>query len=77
MRNDRLSAIEQWDLGGQAAVANEVARGLKTIASGETSPGRRASPAAPGGTEVSRRTGRRRIVDTASGSAKPPCRRSR
>ncbi len=39
MRNDRLSAIEQWDLGGQAAVANEVARGLKTIASGETSAG--------------------------------------
>src|SRR5208282_2884585 len=33
MRNDRLSAIEQWDLGGQEAVANEVARGLATIAS--------------------------------------------
>jgi enoyl-CoA hydratase len=39
MRNDRLSAIEQWDLGGQEAVANEVARGLATIASGETSEG--------------------------------------
>ena len=39
MRNDRLSAIEQWDLGGQEAVANEVARGLATIASGETSRG--------------------------------------
>lgn len=38
MRNDRLSAIEQWDLGEKAA-ANEVARGLATIASGETSEG--------------------------------------
>ena len=36
MRNDRMSAIEQWDLRGPAAVANEVARGLATIASGET-----------------------------------------
>ncbi len=39
MRNDRLSAIEQWDLGGREAAANEVARGLATIASGETSEG--------------------------------------
>src|SRR5271166_6357891 len=39
MRNDRLSAIAQWDLGGEEAVANEVARGLATIASGETSEG--------------------------------------
>ena len=39
LRNDRLSAIEQWDLGGKEAVANEVARGLATIASGETSAG--------------------------------------
>ena len=38
MRNDRLSAIEQWDL-GEEAIANEVARGLRTIASGETSQG--------------------------------------
>jgi enoyl-CoA hydratase len=36
MRNDRMSAIEQWDLHGPAAIANEVARGLATIASGET-----------------------------------------
>ncbi len=35
MRNDRLSAIEQWGLGGGEAVANEIARGLATIASGE------------------------------------------
>ena len=36
MRNDRMSAIEQWELRGAAAIANEVARGLATIASGET-----------------------------------------
>ena len=29
MRNDRMSAIEQWDLSGAAAIANEVAWGLK------------------------------------------------
>ena len=39
MRNDRLSAIEQWDLSGREAAANEVARGLATIANGETSEG--------------------------------------
>ncbi len=39
LRNDRLSAIEQWDLGGEAAAANEVARGLSTIASGEAQEG--------------------------------------
>src|SRR5271170_2819685 len=39
MRNDRMSAIEQWDLGGPEALANEVAWGLKTLASGETSAG--------------------------------------
>ena len=35
MRNDRLSVIEQWDLREAEALANEVARGLQTIASGE------------------------------------------
>jgi enoyl-CoA hydratase len=35
MRNDRMSAIEQWELSAPAAIANEVARGLETIASGE------------------------------------------
>jgi len=39
LRNDRLSAIEQWDLAGEEAVRNEVERGLKTIASGETAEG--------------------------------------
>ena len=35
MRNDRLSALGQWDLDGPAAIANEVAWGGKTLASGE------------------------------------------
>jgi enoyl-CoA hydratase len=39
MRNDRMSAIEQWGLDGPAATANEVARGVKTLASGEASAG--------------------------------------
>ena len=36
MRNDRLSALEQWDLDVDAAVLNEARRGRVTIASGET-----------------------------------------
>jgi enoyl-CoA hydratase len=36
MRNDRLSAIEQWDLDIDAAMRNEAARGRATIDSGET-----------------------------------------
>ena len=39
MRNDRMSAIEQWELDGPAAIANEVAWGKKTLASGEASAG--------------------------------------
>jgi enoyl-CoA hydratase len=39
LRNDRLSAIEQWGLSGDAAVRNEVERGLDAIASGETAAG--------------------------------------
>jgi enoyl-CoA hydratase len=39
MRNDRLSTIEQWGLSEPAAVANEIAWGLKTLASGEASAG--------------------------------------
>ena len=39
MCNDRMSAIEQWGLDGPAATANEVAWGLKTLASGEASVG--------------------------------------
>jgi enoyl-CoA hydratase len=36
MRNDRLSAIEQWDLSWDEATRNEVRHGLDTIASGDT-----------------------------------------
>jgi enoyl-CoA hydratase len=36
MRNDRLSALEQWDLSEDDAMRNEAARGRDTIASGET-----------------------------------------
>ena len=39
MRNDRLSAIEHWDLDGPAAIASEVAWGRKTLASGEACAG--------------------------------------
>jgi enoyl-CoA hydratase len=36
MRNDRLSALEQWDLDESAAIDNETRRGLETLRSGET-----------------------------------------
>ena len=39
LRNDRLSAIEQWDLDESAAIDNEVRRGLDTLRSGETAAG--------------------------------------
>jgi enoyl-CoA hydratase len=39
MRNDRLSALEQWKLSESDAIANEVERGLETIASGEAADG--------------------------------------
>jgi enoyl-CoA hydratase len=39
MRQDRLSVIEQWGLGEDEAIANEIAHGLATIASGETALG--------------------------------------
>lgn len=39
LRNDRLSAIEQWDLDESAAIDNEIKRGLDTLRSGETAAG--------------------------------------
>ncbi len=51
MRNDRLSAYEQFDLGMAEALRNETRRGLETLASGE-SRAPRASP--PGGAAASR-----------------------
>jgi enoyl-CoA hydratase len=39
LRNDRLSALEQWDLSESDAIDNEIARGLDTLRSGETAAG--------------------------------------
>lgn len=39
MRNDRMSAIEQWDLPEAEAIRNEIRHGLASIASGETAEG--------------------------------------
>lgn len=36
LRNDRLSALEQWDLDWDAATRNEFRRGWETLQSGET-----------------------------------------
>ena len=36
LRNDRLSAIEQWDLPLEGAIRNEIAHGARTLASGQT-----------------------------------------
>jgi enoyl-CoA hydratase len=39
LRNDRLSAIEQWDLPEAEALANELRLGTATLASGEAAAG--------------------------------------
>ena len=56
MRNDRLSALEQWDLDEADATVNEAVRGRATIESGETLAGaaRFASGAGRHGGEVAR-----------------------
>jgi enoyl-CoA hydratase len=41
LRTDRLSAIEQWGLGWDAAALNEFRLGIATVASGETEAGAR------------------------------------
>jgi enoyl-CoA hydratase len=41
MRNDRLSAIEQWGMEEEAAMRNEFQRGARTMASGESAAGAR------------------------------------
>jgi enoyl-CoA hydratase len=41
LRNDRLSAIEQWELGWEAAMLNEFRLGMATFASGEGDVGAR------------------------------------
>jgi enoyl-CoA hydratase len=39
LRNDRRSAIEQWDLTAEQALVNEARLGLETVRSGETAAG--------------------------------------
>jgi enoyl-CoA hydratase/carnithine racemase len=58
MRNDRMSAIEQWDLDEATATSNEVRWGLDSIASGETLAGaqRFAAGAGRSGTTVKEST---------------------
>ena len=41
LRSDRMSAIEQWDLSLEEALANEFRRGMSVIESGETVAGAR------------------------------------
>jgi enoyl-CoA hydratase len=41
LRQDRLSAIEQWGLSEEDAIANEISHGMVTVASGETASGAR------------------------------------
>jgi enoyl-CoA hydratase len=48
MRSDRLSAIEQWELGSQPALRNELRLGMATLASGESDAGARRFAAGAG-----------------------------
>src|SRR3954468_8557872 len=48
MRADRLSALRQWDLDEESAIANEIRGGLEGIASGETLSGARRFAAGAG-----------------------------
>jgi enoyl-CoA hydratase len=48
LRSDRLSAIEQWGLGWEAAVVNEFRVGIATVESGETEAGARRFAAGAG-----------------------------
>jgi enoyl-CoA hydratase len=48
MRNDRLSAFEQWDLGEDEAIMNEFERGMATLESGESKSGAAAFDAGEG-----------------------------
>jgi enoyl-CoA hydratase len=59
LRNDRLSAIEQWDLAEPAATANELRHGLATLSSGEllTYAGRFAAGQGRGGRPLPRNRG--------------------
>ena len=53
LRNDKRSALAQWDLDEEAAIMDEMAGGLKVIASGETVAGATRFASGQGGTAVS------------------------
>ena len=48
LRSDRMSAIEQWELGWQQATLNEFRLGIATVATGETEDGARRFAAGDG-----------------------------
>ena len=48
LRSDRMSAIEQWELGWQQATLNEFRLGIATVATGETEDGARRFAAGAG-----------------------------
>ncbi|HEY3149464.1 MAG TPA: enoyl-CoA hydratase, partial [Dongiaceae bacterium] len=48
LRSDRMSAIEQWDLGWEQATLNEFRLGIATVATGETEDGARRFAAGAG-----------------------------
>jgi enoyl-CoA hydratase len=48
LRSDRLSAIEQWELGWEQAMRNEFRHGLATVATGEAEAGARRFAAGAG-----------------------------
>jgi hypothetical protein len=54
LRADRLSALRQWDLSEEEAIANEMRGGLDVIASGETLSGATRFASGAGATAVSR-----------------------
>jgi enoyl-CoA hydratase len=55
LRNDRLSAIEQWGLDETLAMQNEIERGLDTLASGEAYTGATAFAAGLGRHGIAKR----------------------
>jgi enoyl-CoA hydratase len=58
LRSDRLSAIEQWELGWEQAMCNEFRLGLATVATGETEAGARRFAAGAGRHGAAAPTGR-------------------
>ncbi len=71
LRNDRLSALEQWDLSEDDAMRNELARGLDTIGSGETVGRTRCAGSPTGAGARQRRPHRRLSSERQRASTKP------